>query len=78
VCLGIPGQVITVDRTENWAVVESFGVQKKVSILLIDEEVIPGEYLMVHAGCAIGKINDADYAQETLELLKEAYLDKQE
>ncbi|HAG10085.1 MAG TPA: HypC/HybG/HupF family hydrogenase formation chaperone [Desulfotomaculum sp.] len=74
-CLGIPGQVIAVDKIENWAVVESFGVQKKVSILLIDEEVIPGEYLMVHAGCAIGKINDADYAQETLKLLEEVYFD---
>ena len=76
-CLGIPGQVVTVDRLKNWAVVESFGVQKKVSILLIDEEVIPGEYLMVHAGCAIGKIN-VDYAQETLKLFEEAYFDKQE
>lgn len=76
-CLGIPGQVVTVDRTENWAVVESFGVQKKVSILLIDEEVIPGEYLMVHAGCAIGKIN-VDDAQITLKLIEEAYFDKQE
>lgn len=73
-CLGIPGQVVKVDRTENWAVVESFGVQKKVSILLIDEEVIPGEYLMVHAGCAIGKIN-VDDAQETLRLLEEVYFD---
>ncbi|MFA5384243.1 MAG: HypC/HybG/HupF family hydrogenase formation chaperone [Eubacteriales bacterium] len=76
-CLGIPGQVVTVDRLKNWAVVESFGVQKKVSILLIDEEVIPGEYLMVHAGCAIGKIN-VDYAQESLKLLEKAYFDKQE
>jgi len=72
-CLGIPGKVVTVNQAESWAVVESFGVQKKVDIALVDEEVAPGDYLMVHAGYAIGKINLQD-AQSTLELWEEILL----
>jgi len=69
-CLGIPGKVVEVNRSESWAVVESFGVRKKVDIALIDEDLVPGDYLMVHAGYAIGKINLED-AQISLELWEE-------
>lgn len=69
-CLGIPGKVIEVNQDEKWAVVESFGVQKKVSIALVDENVSPGEYIMVHTGYAIGKI-DMHEAEITLELWEE-------
>jgi len=72
-CLGIPGKVVAVNQAEGWAMVESFGVQKKVGIALVDEDVAPGDYLMVHAGYAIGKINLQD-AQSTLELWEEILL----
>jgi len=69
-CLGIPGKVVEVNQAESWAVVESFGVHKKVGIALIDEDIVPGDYLMVHAGYAIGKINLED-ARVSLELWEE-------
>lgn len=72
-CLGIPGKVIEVNQDENWAVVENFGVQKKVSIALVDEKVSPGDYLMVHTGYAIGKI-DLREAEITLNLWEEILL----
>jgi hydrogenase expression/formation protein HypC len=69
-CLGIPGIVVEVNQDENWAIVENFGVQKKVSISLVDEKVSPGDYLMVHTGYAIGKI-DMREAETTLNLWEE-------
>jgi len=72
-CLGIPGKVVEVNQIDNWAIVESFGVQKKVSIALVDEEIGPGDYLMVHTGYAIGKI-DLQEAESTLKLWEEILL----
>jgi len=72
-CLGIPGKVVEVNFIENWAIVETFGVQKKISITLVDEEIEPGDYLMVHTGYAIGKI-DLREAETTLKLWEEILL----
>ncbi len=72
-CLGIPGKIVEVNFIENWAIVESFGVQKKISITLVDEEIEPGDYLMVHTGYAIGRI-DLNEAETTLKLWEEILL----
>lgn len=69
-CLGIPGKVVSVSPGESQAVIESFGVQNKVNIFLVDEEVKTGDYLVVHAGYAIGKVNLQE-AQERLKLWEE-------
>jgi len=69
-CLGIPGKVIEFNREEKWALVETLGVKRKIDIALIDEEISPGDYLMVHAGYAIGKIDAAD-AAASLDLWEE-------
>jgi hydrogenase expression/formation protein HypC len=70
VCLGIPGRVIELNNEEQWAVIECYGVQNKVRTPLVTDEIALGDYLMVHAGYAIGKI-DVEEAQETLKLLEE-------
>ncbi|MDT3427375.1 hydrogenase expression/formation protein HypC [Paenibacillus forsythiae] len=64
-CLAIPGEVESVcgDR----AVVDITGIRREVSIALVDP-VNVGDYLLVHAGCAIAII-DKQEAMETLELL---------
>ncbi|MDD4169819.1 MAG: HypC/HybG/HupF family hydrogenase formation chaperone [Desulfotomaculaceae bacterium] len=72
-CLGIPGKVVAVNLAESWAVVESFRVQQKVCIALVDENPALGDYLMVHAGFAIGKINPQE-AQSNIELWEEILL----
>lgn len=62
-CLAIPARVIELfgDRRAR---IELSGVQKEISVSLIDEVAI-GDYLIVHVGYAIGKL-DAQEAQETL------------
>ncbi|MBO8127738.1 MAG: HypC/HybG/HupF family hydrogenase formation chaperone [Peptococcaceae bacterium] len=68
-CLGIPGKVVEVDPENNIAVIEVFGVKRKCNTMMVGE-VSLGEYLMVHTGYAIEKV-DLEEAQERLKLWKE-------
>ncbi|ERI91274.1 hydrogenase assembly chaperone HypC/HupF [Clostridiales bacterium oral taxon 876 str. F0540] len=66
-CLGLPLKIIEISGKE--AVGELNGIRRKVRIDLI-ENLNVGEYVMVHAGFAIEKIEEAD-ALETLEIVDE-------
>jgi len=66
-CLAIPMELIR--RGEYDGEVELNGVRRKISLMLLPEAEI-GEYLLIHAGYAIGKL-DAEEARETLALLEE-------
>jgi hydrogenase expression/formation protein HypC len=70
VCLGIPGKVIEINTKEQWAIIDCMGVKNKVYTPLVTEQIAPGDFLMAHAGYAIGKI-DVEEAEETLKLLEE-------
>lgn len=71
-CLGIPGQVVEVrDRAGGLAVVDVSGVRREVSVALVDEPdapVGPGDWVLVHVGFALARIDEAQ-ARETLQLL---------
>jgi hydrogenase expression/formation protein HypC len=67
-CLAIPAKVIGITG-EDQARIDIVGVQKDISTALIDNVVV-GDYLIVHVGHAIGRI-DADEAQKTLAYLAE-------
>ena len=69
-CLGVPGKIIEVDHRNRWAIVERLGVQNKVYTHLVAEDITPGDYLMIHAGHAIGRM-EAEEAEETLRLIEE-------
>jgi hydrogenase expression/formation protein HypC len=70
-CLGIPGEVVEiVDPMEYLAKVDVSGVQRTISIrLLADEGVEPGDWVLVHVGFAMSKIDEAE-AATTLEQIK--------
>jgi hydrogenase expression/formation protein HypC len=65
-CLGIPGRVI--ENEKNVAKVDVGGLLREISIELCPE-VSVGEYVLVHTGFAIQKVDEKE-AEETLELLK--------
>ena len=67
-CLSIPSKVIEIDEN-NVATVETLGVTRKVSLYLISEEVKVGEYVLIHVGYAMQKI-DTQFALESLEVYK--------
>jgi hydrogenase expression/formation protein HypC len=60
----------------NNATVDYGGLQKSISIALMEDSIQPGDFVVVHAGCAIQKI-DSEEANETLALMQEM-LDFQE
>ena len=67
-CLAIPSKIIKIE--DNAATIDVEGVQRKVSLLLLEDAMV-GEYVIVHAGFAIQRIDEAA-AMETLNLLREA------
>lgn len=85
-CLGIPGRVVEiVDPVEHRAMAEVDGVRREISLALFneqddlaledDETVGVGDWVLIHVGFAMSKI-DEEEAAETLEVLKtfgEAY-----
>ena len=66
-CLAIPAKVVTIKGSR--AIVDMMGNEREVTIDLVPEVEI-GEYVLVHAGFAIGII-DNESASETEELLLE-------
>ena len=68
-CLAIPALVSEL-LPDEMAKVNLDGVMKTISIAMVDD-VVPGDYVIVHVGYALAKI-DADEAEKTLALLAEA------
>ncbi len=69
-CLAIPSRIISIEN--NMAVIDVEGIRREASLLLVDDAKV-GDYVIVHAGYAINKINE-EAAQESLKLLREALL----
>ncbi len=65
-CLSVPGKIIKVNK--NMAQVEVGGFLREISLDLCPEVSI-GEYVLIHAGFAIQKVDEKE-AEETLEILK--------
>jgi hydrogenase expression/formation protein HypC len=67
-CLGIPAKVIQIDE-ENAGKVDYIGTLVKTNFSLL-ERVRVGDWVIVHAGFAIARLDEQE-AQETLSLLRE-------
>ena len=67
-CLSVPARV-TVVHDPHWATVDVGGTTKKISIDLV-EDVQVGEYVLLHVGFALQKI-DEEAALATLALLEQ-------
>jgi hydrogenase expression/formation protein HypC len=68
VCLAVPSEILEIN--DRVATVEVSGIRRRVSLLLLPEEAAVGDYVLVHAGFAIHRI-DPVAAREGLELLQE-------
>ena len=66
-CIAVPAKIDFINGDE--AIVNYDGVKMSVNITFINEPTI-GDYVLIHAGCAIQKI-DKYYAIETLKIFKE-------
>jgi hydrogenase expression/formation protein HypC len=79
-CLGIPGQVVElVDANDQLARVDVSGVTRVVNIgLLEDEHLATGDWVLIHVGFAMSKIDEeeASVALASLKLMGQAYGDE--
>ncbi|MEF8847521.1 MAG: HypC/HybG/HupF family hydrogenase formation chaperone [Candidatus Thermoplasmatota archaeon] len=67
-CLAIPGRIVEIKGDKNHAIIDyGQGTRRKANISLVDAK--KGEYVIVHAGFAIQKI-DKNEAERTLDLFK--------
>ena len=68
-CLAIPGKIIEIDNEKEIAIIDyGDGTKRKANVNLVDVKL--GDYVLVHAGFAIEKLNEKE-AQETLDLFRE-------
>jgi len=67
-CLAIPARVVEINAGDQ-AVVDLGGVRKEVSLALV-EDVAVGDYVIVHVGYALNKL-DPEEAARTLALFAE-------
>ena len=80
-CLGVPGRITQIhDVKPPAATVEVSGVSRNVNLALLpaDEQVVVGDYVLIHLGFAMNRITAED-AAETAEMLEgfgEAYLEE--
>ncbi|MGD0273355.1 MAG: HypC/HybG/HupF family hydrogenase formation chaperone [Gaiellaceae bacterium] len=70
-CLGIPAQIVEIlDPEAKTAKAEIGGVRRVVSCALLEGEAQVGEWVLVHVGFALDRI-DEEQAAETLQLLSD-------
>ncbi|MBL8415302.1 MAG: HypC/HybG/HupF family hydrogenase formation chaperone [Propionivibrio sp.] len=68
-CLAAPSRVLEV--REGTALTECFGQLREVSLLLLDDEVVVGDYLLIQAGGFAFERVEAERAEEALALMAE-------
>jgi hydrogenase expression/formation protein HypC len=68
-CLAIPSKVLKITE-DNMAEVDTLGVKRVVSLDLMPEPVKEGDYVLIHVGYAMGKI-DEKQALESIEVYKQ-------
>jgi len=68
-CLSIPSKVVEVDEN-NMATVDTMGIKRQVSLDLMGDEINIGDYILIHVGFAMNKIDEAE-ALQSLEIYRE-------
>lgn len=69
-CLGIPGRIVAIDtRDLPSGTVDFGGVQREVCLAYVAEDIDIGDYVIVHVGFALTKV-DEDEARRTYEALR--------
>ena len=69
-CLSIPSQVVAIDNERQSVTVDTLGVRRDVSSHLIAEPLELGDYVLIHIGFVMNKIDKED-ALHSIELYRE-------
>lgn len=69
-CLAIPSKIIKIK--DSMATIDVYGAQRDISLMLLEDTVHVGDYVLVHAGFAIQKLHEEE-AEETLKLFNQFF-----
>jgi len=69
-CLAVPAEIIEIADEVATCRVGEGETMVHASLMILDEEVAPGDYLIIHAGFAICKLHPEE-ARETLKILRD-------
>jgi hydrogenase expression/formation protein HypC len=71
VCLGIPGEIVSFDTVSpDLALADVSGVQRAINVALLDDEGLEvGDWVLIHVGFALSKIDEAE-ARRALDMLR--------
>lgn len=71
-CLGIPGRIISISDETGLltGTVDFGGVRRDVCLAYVADQVAPGDYVIVHVGFAITRV-DEEEARRTFDVLRE-------
>jgi hydrogenase expression/formation protein HypC len=71
-CLGIAGRIVElVPESADLALVDVFGAKRTINIGLVENEgLAPGDWVLIHVGFAIAKMDEAE-ARASVEILQE-------
>ncbi|OIP61512.1 MAG: HypC/HybG/HupF family hydrogenase formation chaperone [Nitrospirae bacterium CG_4_9_14_3_um_filter_53_35] len=65
-CLAVPSKIVKIDGQK--ATVDVYGARREVNLMLLPEEAGIGDYVLVHAGFAMQRV-DRESAEESLRLI---------
>ncbi|MCU1455419.1 MAG: hydrogenase assembly chaperone HypC/HupF [Acidimicrobiales bacterium] len=70
-CLGIPGQLVELSAdNDQLARVDVAGVRRMINIGLLEDETLePGDWVLIHVGFAMSKIDEAEAAAALASLM---------
>ena len=68
-CLSIPSEILEIDEYNN-ALVQTLGVKRKVNLDLVPERCEVGDFVLIHVGVAMEKI-DKEYAKESIKMYED-------
>jgi hydrogenase expression/formation protein HypC len=80
-CLAIPGEVVELlpGNDDQLALVDVVGVKRRINVGLLDGESIgPGDWVLIHVGVAMSKVDEQEAAEalRMLELMGQAFTDE--
>jgi hydrogenase expression/formation protein HypC len=71
-CLAVPAEVLEL-RENDMALVSIGGAQREINVMLLEDALSIGDYVLVHVGFAIERV-DPEEAMKTLDLLRQLSL----
>lgn len=67
-CIGVPAKVVSIDEASQTAIVDSAGREHQASLMMLDQSVKPGDYLLIQVGGFAVEVIEPEQAEQALAL----------